>query len=360
MRAAAQAHCCDVIVSASMGNTHALDVAEKDGLLCFTIKFCPDIDGQIPTGAFAPSGYPSGMLGPLNYVAHVLENLRTVGSVFAGGFIPRVIEFRKMLGFQSMKIDGQGLLPVRVMDDIDVPTYSSYRTVLQANQPCLYAFSEALVDRPPEYKPWHFMIGSMGKTDTEKTLELPSGICKFLEAAEAKDGLGPICIAFGSMTLARSSPWQSRAIVESRRFGLHVIVVDPQGLDGVMADDPHVYVVRSVPYSVLFKRCRLVVHHGGAGTLQDCLWAGTPQLVAPVLSWSDQPFWGSALEQKGLGLALGPGGVPPEAEDWEGALSRALSRLEEFRSRAETIALQAEGERGAAAACEVLEEAMFS
>ncbi|CAK0855139.1 unnamed protein product, partial [Prorocentrum cordatum] len=162
MRAAAAEHRCDVIVATSMGNQHALDIAEKESMLCFCLKFCPDIDGQIPTAEFPPSGYPRGMPGPLNYAAHVLENTRVVGSVFAGGFIPRVIEFRKSLGFEAMTIDGQGLLPFRVMDDIEVPTYSPYRSRLQANQPSIYAFSETLADRPREYCSWHFVTGSFG------------------------------------------------------------------------------------------------------------------------------------------------------------------------------------------------------
>ena len=45
---AAQEHQCDMIVTTSMGNTHCLDVAEKLNILCFALKFCPDIDGQAP------------------------------------------------------------------------------------------------------------------------------------------------------------------------------------------------------------------------------------------------------------------------------------------------------------------------
>ena len=48
----------------------------------------------------------------------------------------------------------------------------------------------------------------------------------------------------------------------------------------------------------LFPRCSLVVHHGGAGTAQDCILAETAQLIAPVLSWSDQPFWANEVENR--------------------------------------------------------------
>jgi len=352
-------HRCDVILSTSMGNTHALDVAEKEEVICFALKFCPDIDGQVPTAAFAPSGYPSGMPAMLNYVAHVVENFRTVAAVFAGGFIPRVIEFRSMLGFPSLKIDGQGLLPVRVMDDIEVPTYSPYRTILQANQPCFYAFSKALVDRPPDYQPWHFMTGSMGRVDAHQNLQLPASVTDFLDMAESSDGMGPVCIAFGSMTLARSAPFQSRAVAAARQLGRHVIVVDPQGSDGVMSDDPKVLCARSLPYAALFPRCCLIVHHGGAGTLQDSLWAGAPQLIAPVLSWSDQPFWAQALQDRGLGVSLGSGGVAPELEAWSQALSVAFDSLKSLRAKAHAVAVSAEEEQGPEMVCDILEEVLL-
>ena len=40
----------------------------------------------------------------MNYLQHVLENLRTVAAVFQGGYIPKVIEFRKNLGMESLEI----------------------------------------------------------------------------------------------------------------------------------------------------------------------------------------------------------------------------------------------------------------
>jgi len=59
---------------------------------------------------------------------------------------------------------------------------------------------------------------------------------------------------------------------------------------------------KDLPHAgALFPRCRLVVHHGGAGTAQDAVRAECPQLVAPVLAWSDQPFWAREVEERKLG-----------------------------------------------------------
>ncbi|CAK9037015.1 unnamed protein product [Durusdinium trenchii] len=310
--AAAQEHDCDLIVATSMGNTHCLDVAEKLKLLCFALKFCPDIDGQVPTASFPPSGYPS--LGPLNTFQHVVENLRTVAAVFRGGFIPKVIEFRTKLGLPSQEIPG----------GMEVPLYSDFRQKLQENQPCLYAFSPTLVNRPAEYQPWHFITGFFG---SEMTKEEP--LAGPLEDFLAKTP--PVCIAFGSMTLARSAPFQQRALLAARRAAQPVLVVDPdEEREGLDPEDSEIFRMKSVPYSSLLPKCRLVVHHGGAGTLQDSILAKTPQLIAPVLSWSDQPFWAFQLENQKLCVTIGEGGEAPTDEDWDAAFEKMCFSLTEL------------------------------
>eukprot|EP00971_Amphidinium_carterae_P296967 5899689-Amphidinium_carterae.1 len=156
-----------------------------------------------------------------------------------------------------------------------------------------------------------------------KEQPLPTALSNFLDdarAAAAKVG----CVAFGSITQARSTPYQSRAVDAARQLGARLIVVDPEAAaEGRMETDENVFVLRSVPYRMLFPQCAFVIHHGGAGTLQDCMWAGIPQLAAPVLRWSDQPYWASVVESRSLGLALGGGGLPaPSLEDWRDAIGQ--------------------------------------
>merc|ERR1712216_880053 len=65
--------------------------------------------------------------------------------------IPKAIAFRAELGLPS----------TRIGDEVEVPVYSPYRQALQANQPCIYAFSESIATRPPEYCSWHSVVGSL-------------------------------------------------------------------------------------------------------------------------------------------------------------------------------------------------------
>jgi sterol 3beta-glucosyltransferase len=70
------------------------------------------------------------------------------------------------------------------------------------------------------------------------------------------------------------------------------------------ASHDHVHVVGDVPHSWLFKRCAAVVHHGGAGSVAAGLRAGKPSIIVPHIV--DQAFWGTLIEQIGVGPAAIP------------------------------------------------------
>jgi UDP:flavonoid glycosyltransferase YjiC (YdhE family) len=74
-----------------------------------------------------------------------------------------------------------------------------------------------------------------------------------------------------------------------------------------------------VPLSALVPTCRVVVHHGGAGTTMNALVAGVPQLVLP--HGADQHVNAAAVQQRGVGLSH----LPEEADP--ATVSRSLQRL---------------------------------
>jgi UDP:flavonoid glycosyltransferase YjiC (YdhE family) len=55
----------------------------------------------------------------------------------------------------------------------------------------------------------------------------------------------------------------------------------------------------AVPHDWLLLRCKLVIHHGGAGTTAAGLRAGIPNIVVPFMA--DQPFWGRRVHAVGAG-----------------------------------------------------------
>jgi sterol 3beta-glucosyltransferase len=56
--------------------------------------------------------------------------------------------------------------------------------------------------------------------------------------------------------------------------------------------------LESVPHDWLLPKCKMIIHHGGAGTTSAGLRAGIPQVVVPFTA--DQPFWGSRVHAIGV------------------------------------------------------------
>ena len=66
----------------------------------------------------------------------------------------------------------------------------------------------------------------------------------------------------------------------------------------------HIYCVKEyVCHAELFSRCLAIVHHGGAGTVGECLRAGAPQIVCPFMF--DQSYWGDKVAWMGVGESVG-------------------------------------------------------
>jgi rhamnosyltransferase subunit B len=63
-----------------------------------------------------------------------------------------------------------------------------------------------------------------------------------------------------------------------------------------------IYVTAYAPFSQLLPLAAAMVHHGGIGTLSQCLAAGVPQLV--VFMSLDQPDNAARIERLGVGLSL--------------------------------------------------------
>lgn len=54
----------------------------------------------------------------------------------------------------------------------------------------------------------------------------------------------------------------------------------------------------SIPYMWMFKRCAVVVHHGGSGSTAAALHAGVPQIICPFIL--DQFYWAGRLSWLGV------------------------------------------------------------
>jgi sterol 3beta-glucosyltransferase len=99
--------------------------------------------------------------------------------------------------------------------------------------------------------------------------------------------------------------------------------------------------LEAAPHDWLLPRCKLVIHHGGAGTTAAGLRAGVPNIVVPFMA--DQPFWGERVH------AIGAGPKPILVQDLNVEnLSQAIveCETETVRKDAQTIGQQISSEDG--------------
>lgn len=115
-------------------------------------------------------------------------------------------------------------------------------------------------------------------------------------------GEPPAFFGFGSMPVRDPDATLELVREVARRVGLRAVVNAGWDRPAATDDDPDLVVVGSVDHDALLRRCRVAVHHGGAGTTYASLAAGVPTVICSV--FADQPFWGARVEQLGVGATL--------------------------------------------------------
>ncbi|XP_039825995.1 sterol 3-beta-glucosyltransferase UGT80B1-like isoform X2 [Panicum virgatum] len=119
----------------------------------------------------------------------------------------------------------------------------------------------------------------------------------------------------------------------------------------------------SIPYSWLFPRCAVAIHHAGSGSTAAALLAGIPQVVCPFLL--DQFYWAERLHWLGVAPAPlqrqhlipdndDPSSIHNAAEVLRGAIKSAL--FPEIKAQATSIADRLSFEDGIGEALRILKE----
>ncbi len=164
------------------------------------------------------------------------------------------------------------------------------------NIPCIYGISPSFLKRPADWPANQYLTGFWFPKRTG--IEDPETL-DFLEK-----GKPPIVITFGSMPLKKDISSLINYAVEEldERF---IIIKGWGNWNELNLSSQNIKVVSSANFETLFPKVKAIVHHGGIGTIAECLRAGKPMLICPVLyPVGDHYFWADLAFK--LGIAVKP------------------------------------------------------
>lgn len=165
--------------------------------------------------------------------------------------------------------------------------YSPFdKDTLRPSTPILCAWSPSVISPSKE---WAANIAVTGYyfSDVDTGYQPASDLQHFLDT-----GNPPICVSFGSM-LNRDAKKIDSIIRESLRLTNNRGII-LSGWSEVKNDSTkEILYIDAVPHQWLLPRCKVIIHHGGAGTTAAGLRAGIPNIVIPFVA--DQPFWGKRV-----------------------------------------------------------------
>jgi len=163
---------------------------------------------------------------------------------------------------------------------------------LRPPTPILCAWSPSIIPPSSDWKD-NVHVNGYYFFDVDDSYQPSIELQNFLEA-----GSPPICISFGSMVhrdAKRIDQIVKEALKQTNNRG--VILSGWSEINHRTSED--VIYLNAVPHDWLLPCCKMVIHHGGAGTTSAGLRAGIPNIVVPFTA--DQPFWGRRVHAIGAG-----------------------------------------------------------
>ncbi len=179
-----------------------------------------------------------------------------------------------------------GLAPAQLLD----PTLKA-----NSHQPLtLNAFSEIVVPRPRDWNEKQVITGywRIKEESSDRVDELVQ-VQGFIDSAK-----NPIAIGFGSPGTQGYLSMLEEAL---NLADAQAVLTLPEKYHREIKSK-NIFPIAYVPHDWLYKRVKVAIHHGGAGTTSASLHAGIPTITMPLAI--DQFFWGERIQKLGVGLSI--------------------------------------------------------
>ncbi len=207
----------------------------------------------------------------------------------------------------------------------------------------LAPFSKLLADKQPDWPKQSIVTGFPLFDDN--TAGLPPALSQFLD-----DGPPPIVFTLGSAISTDSQQFFEHSITAAKQLNRRAVLILKDHKNKLPALPSNIVAFDYAPYSKLFPRAAVTVHHGGIGTTGLAMHSGRPTLIMPC-AW-DQPDNAARATRLGIARTLPRHRyIPPR-------VVKELRQLLEnptYTQRASEIGDEVRKENGIEAACDALE-----
>jgi rhamnosyltransferase subunit B len=193
------------------------------------------------------------------------------------------------------------------------PVKSVMKTWMHSPDQVICAFPSWYATPQPDWPPNTVMTG-FWIYDRPEDQNLTAELEGFLSCGEP-----PVVFTAGS-AMAHSRKHFETAIAATKKSGLRAVLVSAYPEQIPKQLPPEIFYAPYAPFSVLFPRASIVVHHGGIGTSAQGLAAGVPAMVTPFAH--DQ--FDNAFRLSKLGVANAVYKI--DADQWAKSLTDLKAR----------------------------------
>lgn len=212
------------------------------------------------------------------------------------------------------------------------------------------AISPAFISRPADWPEYVKMTGFCF-WDRPTNWQFPGTLKAFLNGDKPVVAVTAGTVVAGERALFSS--YYQTSIESIRACNARVLLINAPANILSTEQGEDVFRIPFAPFSEVFPACAAVIHHGGIGTIAQCLRAGVPSLV--VSGGLDQPFNAAQIVQRKVGLWIPRKHFTTRRA--EQALKALLSRPI-FTQNAREIQNQVLQEDGAATLCTMAEQVL--